>query len=136
MLILPLRQLVDDFTKERPVQLLGVDQVGALAVAALRFFAGYAQIEADYEAEEGILPPPIGYDLDTCVNLSEWALIKPLFMLYVEREAGIQLEASRGMGIDVFGRSVSEIEQDIRGYEASLPLQAFTQPVLSFIPAL
>ena len=134
MLTLPLRQLVNDFTVERPVQLLGAEQVEALAVAALRFFAGYAQIEADYGTEEAKLPPPIGYDLDTCISLSEWALIKPLFMLYVEREAAIQLEASRGMGIDVFGRSVSEIEQDILNYESSLPLQAFTQPILSFVP--
>ena len=134
-MLIPLRSLIDDFTtKARPIQLLGIDQVGALAVAALRFLAGYTRLETDYETEEALLPPPISYDLDTCIHLSEWALIKPLFMLYVERESAIQLEASRGLGIDVFGRSVSEIEQDIRAYEQGLPLQAFTQPILSLVP--
>jgi len=60
------------------------------------------------------------------VTASEWGLIKPLVLLYVERENARALEASRGQGVDVYGRSVSEIEQAITQYEVTdLPRMAF-----------
>ncbi len=60
----------------------------------------------------------------TDITVSEWALIRPLFLLYIERENAIQLEASRGMGVDPFGRSSSEVAGDIVQMELSMPHSA------------
>ena len=109
--------------RERPAaNLLSADQVEALAVAATRFYAGYADF-ADADVME-ISPA-------TDLTDSEWAVIRPLFLLYVEREQAIQLEASRGLGVDVFGRSVSEVSGEIAQAEAELPHRAFYRPVVT-----
>ncbi len=58
---------------------------------------------------------------------SEWGIIMPLFEAYVEKESAFRLEASRGLGADVFGLSVSEIDQKITVMEESLPARAFQE---------
>ena len=123
-----LRELVNEFFEnERPAgNLLPVEGVLAQAIAATRFFCGYAGLEAyNYKA----MPFDEITD-ETELNPSEWMLIRPLFLLYVERENALQLEASRGMGIDPFGRSTSEIAGEIAQYEERLGQRAFFQPVL------
>lgn len=78
--------------------------------------------------------PPIGLEtitVDTEVTASDWALIRPLFLFYCEREQALLLESSRVMGVDVFGRSSSEVQQDITAYEAELPQKSFIQPVIT-----
>jgi len=107
---------------ERPLSVV-LDPATALAqaVAATQFYAGYATLEA----YDGILPPYPAIDQNMTISYSEWALIKPLFYLYVERESAIQLEASRGLGVDVFGRSSSEIDQDIANAHREMPMNAF-----------
>lgn len=107
----PLSNLLDDET------LLG------LALAAARFYAGYA----DFVASPGVSE----IEASTEVSLSEWALIKPLFLLYVERETAVHLEASRGFGVDAFGRSSAEVASDIAQLEANLPQLAFQQPIIT-----
>jgi hypothetical protein len=67
-------------------------------------------------------------DVDEHCDLTpgEWGVIKPLVAMYVERENARALEASRGTGVDPYGRSVSEIEQSIAQYETvDLPRLAF-----------
>jgi len=67
-----------------------------------------------------------GLDEHCDLTASEWGVIKPLVALYVERENARALEASRGQGVDPYGRSVSEIEQAITQYETmDLPRLAF-----------
>jgi len=78
--------------------------------------------------------PPIPFtelSESTVVTPSDWAIIRPLFLLYCEREQALMLEASRVMGVDVFGRATSEVQQDINTTEAELPLKAFIQPAFS-----
>ncbi len=78
--------------------------------------------------------PPIPFDAlsdNTVVSPSDWAIIRPLFLLYCEREQALMLESSRVMGVDVFGRASSEVQQDINTAEAELPQKAFVQPVFS-----
>lgn len=78
--------------------------------------------------------PPVDPALiidDAEVTESDWAIIRPLFLLYVEREQALMQEATRVMGADPFGRSSSEIASDINTYEAELGRKAFIQPVLS-----
>ena len=112
-------RFVDD--ERGAANILAPEQVAAQAVAAVAFYAGFAVLTDDAN--------PIGDALD--VTESEWAIIRPLFALYVEREQALQLEATRGLGADVFGRSTSEISADIERKEADLPRLAFLQPVFS-----
>jgi hypothetical protein len=115
-------------TQERPAgNLLDDPTVLAQAVAATRFYAGYASIRS----REAAVDPVPDIDGTTEISDSEWALIRPLFMLYAERETALQLEASRGMGIDPFGRTASEIAADIVQVEAEMPHRAFCQPILT-----
>lgn len=60
----------------------------------------------------------------------EWFVIRPLFLLYVERENARALEASRQLGVEVYGRTVDQVEADIRTYETQdLTRLAFAQTV-------
>lgn len=118
-----LSALIDSFLhKERPDGvLLAQEVVMAQAIAAIRFYAGYADLASE-ETE---------FSENTNLTNSEWALIRPLFMLYVERESAMYLEASRSLGIEQFGRGTGEVIGDIKQVEDELPLKAFCCPVLT-----
>lgn len=58
---------------------------------------------------------------------SEWAVIMPLFEAYVEKESALRLEASRGLGADVYGQTASEVDQKITQLEEALPAKAFQE---------
>jgi hypothetical protein len=129
--------LVTIFQLERPVgNLLDVPDLTAQALSATRFYQGYGALEEHLAipiAEPAPITPvpyPLITDL-TVLSVSEWAIIKPLFLYYVECENALQLEAGRGMGIDVYGRSVAEIIGDINQYEADMHHKAFSCPVVS-----
>ena len=105
--------------------ILDKDQVDAQALQAARYFAGYADI-ATLAA-----PSSAALTVDVELSAGEWVVISPLFKLYVERENARALEASRNMGLDVYGRQVDAIEADIRQFEADLPRLAFCTPPVS-----
>jgi len=131
-----LAELADRFaTRERPAgNLLDPDSVLALAMAATSFYAGYAVITSRIPAPVVFpaLPAPVPLiSGSTDLSESEWALIRPLFMLYVERETALQLEASRSMGMEVYGRSTGEIASDITQMEAELPRLAFCGVIIT-----
>lgn len=99
---------------------------------AVRFYCGFAKLTNGELAEDEIHDViDADNDVDGIDNFdltpSEYALIRPLFSLYVERESAMHLEASRGLGVDVFGRTVSEIAQDITVQEDALPRRAFME---------
>jgi len=114
-------------SKERPAGNL-LDDAGVLAqaIAATRFYAGFATLRA----HDGMTTAP-AIDEKTTLTTSEWALVRPLFLLYVERETAIQLEASRGLGTDPFGRSSSEVASDISQIEADMARKAFFRPIVT-----
>lgn len=103
--------------------ILPIESVTAQAVAAVSFYAGFAELTS---LEEGA-------DIDGSleITLSEWAEIRPLFLLYVERETALQMEATRGMGADVFGRSSSEVGGEIMQMEADFPRRVFFMPIVT-----
>lgn len=103
-----------------PAALLAPESIEAQALAAVRFYAGYAMLDD---------PEPLSMGLE--ISDSEWALIRPLFLLYVERETAFQLEATRGLGADGFGRASSEIAGDITQLEADFARRVFFQPVVT-----
>lgn len=90
------------------------------ACAAARQYLAWGDIASLPDAELS--------DVDEHCDLtpSEWGILKPLAAMYVERENARALEASRGTGVDPYGRSVSEIEQAITQYEmVDLPRLSF-----------
>ncbi|WP_321946574.1 hypothetical protein [Paraburkholderia sp. J10-1] len=102
------------------------EDVERQASNALRQYLGWADIAKP--PSRAHLDSKAGDLCETVLSDSEWSLVKPLFMLYVERENARGWEASRGQGVDVPGRSIDQIESDIRQYELSdLPRFAFIQ---------
>lgn len=129
--------LVAKFATERPVgNLLDTPVLLAQAIAAVSYYAGWADLDVHLAIPiaDPAPVPPVAYpaiDGTTVISVSEWAMIRPLFLLYIERENALQLEASRGMGIDVFGRSSSEISGDITQIELGFPHAAAYSPVVT-----
>lgn len=123
-----LNDLVTDFMdNERPDGVvLDPEQVSALALAATRFHAGYAAIRSllPQDPTEPVNVSPAITE-EVVLSWSEWALIKRLFLLYVEQENARHLEATRIMGGDVFGRTSSELAMEIQQLEAEYPRFAF-----------
>lgn len=133
-----LGDLVERFLQEeRPISnLLDPVQVVALAVKACEAYSGYGALASHLAIPIAVPPPepPTPYPeitVATAISVSEWSVIAPLFMLYVERENALQLEASRGMGLDPFGRSSSEVAGDIAAMELELPHRAFQRDILT-----
>lgn len=127
-----LSEIVTGFMEAAPAgMVLGDEDVTRMLRNAVRFYAGYATLR-NYppEPEDRDTVPAIhtaidasnsvSGDQDFDLTLSEWAIIKPLFDIYVERENATHIEASRGLGVDVFGRTVSEIQVDVNQRELDM----------------
>jgi hypothetical protein len=106
-------------------------EVTTAMVKAVRFFAGYASLAHFANQPTPITPTVTQIDSTVALTTSEWAIIQPLFNAYVDHENAIRLEASRGLGLDVFGRSVSEMAGEIKQLEADLPRKAFYQAIVN-----
>ncbi|MCO7216887.1 hypothetical protein [Halomonas sp. OfavH-34-E] len=121
-----LTSLVTRFVeKERgAANILPLESVTAQAVAAVSYYAGFAALT---NLEEGA-----AIDESVDITVSEWAEIRPLFVLYVERETALQMEAtgilSAGGG---YGRSSSEVGGEIAQLEADMPRRVFFHPVVT-----
>ena len=129
-----LSKWIDLFLESKPVGIfLERETIESCAVTAVRQFNAYGYF--DYQKVFDSLSDDhsfkIEIDINYCIIDDEWAIIRPLFDLYVERENAIYLEASRGVGIDVFGRTVSEVNADIAAEEAELPNLAFDEPIVT-----
>lgn len=135
-----LSQIVSEYIAAQPAGIvLGEVDITRLLRNAVRLYCGYATLRgsAPTTDEDRDMVPVIHTAIDASngstgaqdfdLTLSEWAIIKPIFDLYLEHENATHLEASRGMGVDVFGRSVSEIQADITQREMDLPKAAFLE---------
>lgn len=152
-----IEDLVSEYLTIRLPGWLVLDEAQALdcGLRAARFYAGYGDIRSVSmsdtlpEAAGAGLPLPLSAgsaqqvlqalpikDLslitrDTELSTGEWAVICPLFALYAERENAQRLEASRGLGVDVYGRSVSEVSQEITAMETEIvPQKAFVHTLI------
>lgn len=125
---IPISELVSSFmNNQRPVgNLLDVDIVTAQCMAATLFYAGYANLET-WLLLPITVPPTVLPDIteSTELSLSEWSIIRPLFMYYLERENALYLEAGRNMSLEQFGRTSSEVIADINAYESEMHHKAF-----------
>lgn len=122
-----LSSIVGQFlAEERNVAVLLADtQVEALAIAATGFYIGYADLTA--------VPDTTLADITGNVDISasEWAIIKPLFLLYVERETALQTEATGMQGVNGFGRNSSEVNSDIARVEETFGKSASFQAAIT-----
>lgn len=150
--------LVDEYVATRSPGWLVLTQPEALGccIDAARYYAAYGNIAAlslsdqlpgAPEPGSASIPPgpdpepvivaslPVKaldfIDENTDVTVGEWAVIRPLFVLYAERENAERIEASRAAGIEPYGRSVSEVSQDIAMMEnETLPNKAFSHAII------
>ena len=115
-----LNDIVNQFLQEeRSVAvLLDESQVEALARSAVSFYCGYADLASCPNTSL------IDSTETTELSISEWAVIKPLFLLYVERETALQTEATGMQGVAGYGRNSSEVNGEIAIYERELPQKA------------
>lgn len=143
-----IKEYADDFFENErgTANILSAEQVLTLLIAAVRFYRGFTltEIEKQILVENGCKCNFLG-QCDVCkdvknnfnitekllLDYGEYSIIKPLFLLYIERETALQLEASRQLGVDVFGRSSSEISAEITNYEQLLQKLAFNQSIIS-----
>lgn len=153
-----LEELATEYLAALPGLVLDDEQIVKVAVAAARFYAGYGDIisvsqsdvllsapgaggaypvVADPEPEQRLSLPIKNLELidaDTDISAGEWVIIRPLFLLYAERGNATMIEATRGLGVDVFGRSVSEISQDITMMETeTLPTKCFVHTLIEVV---
>lgn len=115
-----LNDIVKQFLQEeRSVAvLLDEPQVEALARSAVSFYCGYADLASCPNTSLADITET------TELSISEWAVIKPLFLLYVERETALQTEATGMQGVAGYGRNSSEVNGEIANYERELPQKA------------
>lgn len=93
------------------------DLIINIALKTVRFYEAYglfANFNRDIEINENME-----------LQNSEWAMLRPLFDLYLERENAYVLESSRSLGVESYGRTVSEIVADINAKEMELQSLAF-----------
>ncbi len=131
-----LSDIIDGFLTPYPAGLtLDRLDVESCLMKAVRMYAGYSsiaglpeQLPPDGDGIHSTVIPGSGVDgQDVDLNHSELAIIMPLFERYVERQNATNLEASRGLGVDVYGRSVAEVQMDINQLEMELPQRAFKE---------
>ena len=104
--------------------LLDAVQLTYCALNAARFYAGFGPLR---------LLPATATEPDAATDMTagELALIRPLFVLYVEREQAAMLEASRAANVEFYGRSVGEIAADILATEGSMAERAFVRAIIT-----
>lgn len=124
-----LSALAAEFEAQRMPHGLYIDSENVLlcAIKATRFYAGWAEME-DVTARAGVF----SINGATTVTPDEWAIIKPLFILYVERESALAIEASRVMGVELVGRDSATVSADILQAEETLPQRAYVEPIRTF----
>ncbi len=119
-----LRDLVEEFYAQRAESGLPLSPVVVLTagIQATRFYAGWATL-TDTTAQAGVF----SITGDTAITPGEWAIIDPLFRLYVEREQALVTEASRVAGVEMYGRSSAEVAADIKIMQDEMPQKAYVE---------
>lgn len=105
-------------------------QVQQALIDAVRKYIAYADLKERKPPNNDVLTIS-DIASTTTLTASEWGIIQPLFKLYAEQLNAKILEATRGMGLDVYGRSVSEVAADIAIYEEDLPHKCFDEDMFS-----
>lgn len=126
-----LKRIVDEYVAARAPGwlVLSAEECYESALRAVRFYAAYGSIRSIADDPAFPIRKILAISIETEVTVSEWALIMPLFVLYVEEQNAYRLEASRTGGLDPYGRQVGEIKSEIQTVEEQMAARAFCQPV-------
>ncbi len=95
------------------------------ALRAARFYAAYGPIKSIQPDGNEPIKTILAIAPSTCLTVGEWGLIMPLFVLYLELENALRLEASRANGLEPYGRDSTTIAGDITIAESDMPTRAF-----------
>ena len=126
-----LSELAVQHMAELPIGLvLTEEQVLRSLRDATRFYCGHADLVAGGSVDASALAGDVA-EQDVDLSHSELSLIKPLWLLYMEKENSTALEASRTQGAELYGRAVSEVQASITDYEERLPELAFVTDWIS-----
>jgi hypothetical protein len=140
---LKLSEIMTAYMAAQPAAVvLPEEDITRLLKTAVRFYCGYATIRSTAPAADIRNDVPVNHTAidasneitgtqDFDLDPSEWAIIKPLFDVYVERENASHIEASRAMGVEIFCRAVSEIQVDVNEREREMPKMAFVELAFS-----
>lgn len=129
-------QLVEQFIAVLPIGCVLDDvQITRHLRGAVRQYCGYARL-ANAQSADGVhtdidVSETAEGAQDFDLTPSELSIIRPLWMLYLEKENGTALEASRSQGADPWGRPVAEVAMAITDYEQRLPSLTFVFEVRS-----
>ncbi len=105
------------------------EQVAQQAIDALRFYAAYGPVQS-ISMLPGHVAAMDALTGETVLTTGEWAMVRPLFKLYVERENALHLESSESLGVQVYGRRSAEVEQDITQAEELIRFGAFSRAII------
>lgn len=107
--------------------MLDDDEVGAQALRACTFASAFVNFEKEVDSDGNMIVVDAEITLDTELSRFDWGLISPLFALYCQRKVALMLEASRPLQVEVFGRSVGEIDSEIRQLEDDYSRRTFME---------
>ena len=98
-------QLVDQYLAELPIGCVLTEvQIARHLRDAVRQYCGYARLTSaqslDTVHSDLYTPEDVPAPVDVDLTHSELAIIRPLWLLYIEHENAMALEASRSQGAD------------------------------------
>lgn len=131
-----IKELAETYIIARQINFFTQQQIENLFIEAVNEAHGYGDIVNGRKVElidncPQIINQSIQITPNTVLSESHWAVIKPLAQLLVDLETARLQEATKNHGLDPFGRSSAEIENDINMYRAELPKKMFATPIIS-----
>ena len=103
------------------------EEIQAAFIEEVKRYAGWQSLTCQ---KSSIVP--IAVDEHLILEAFEWVIIEPCVKANCDLIQASLVEASRSMGGDGFGMSVSEAEQAYEAEKEKMPKNAFVQPPFSF----
>ena len=103
------------------------DEIQAAFIEEVKRYAGWQSLTCQ---KSSIVP--IAVDEHLILEAFEWVIIEPCVKANCDLIQASLVEASRSMGTEGFGMSVSEAEQAYEAEKEKMPKNAFVQPPFSF----
>ena len=103
------------------------EEIQAAFIEEVKRYAGWQSLTCQKSSVV-----PIAVDEHLILEAFEWVIIEPCVKANCDLIQAALVEASRSMGGDGFGMSVSEAEQAYEAEKEKMPKNAFVQPPFSF----
>ena len=103
------------------------EEIQAAFIEEVKRYAGWQSLTCQKSSAV-----PIAVDEHLILEAFEWVIIEPCVKANCDLIQASLVEASRSMGGDGFGMSVSEAEQAYEAEKEKMPKNAFVQPPVSF----